>query len=182
MWNDDGELTMGESGVEIMIDHLVELGHAKFFHIAGPPGWLAARGRSNAYESGLASHGLKSMGTAAGDWSAASGFEAAMRMPLDVGITAVVAANDQTALGAISALENRGVSIPRDMSVVGFDDIPESKFFRPPLTTVRFEFAEQGRIAIDRLLARIDGTTPEIIDTGPPALVIRSSSGPVPGK
>jgi DNA-binding LacI/PurR family transcriptional regulator len=179
-WNNDGEPTMGESGVEVMIDHLVELGHTNFFHIAGPPGWVAARGRSNAYEGGLARHGLKSMGMAAGDWSAAAGYDAAMRMPLDVGITALVCANDQIALGAISALESRGVSVPRDMSVVGFDDIPESKFFRPPLTTVRFEFAEQGRIAIDRLIARIDGTIPEVITMAAPALVVRSSSGPAP--
>jgi DNA-binding LacI/PurR family transcriptional regulator len=182
MWNDDGELTMGESGVELMVDHLVSLGHTRFFHISGPPGWLAARGRSNAYESALAAHGLTSVGTMPGDWSAAAGFAAAMALPLDAGITALVAANDQTALGAISALESRGVSIPRDMSVVGFDDIPESQFFRPPLTTVRFAFAEQGRIAIDRLLARIDGRAPEVTETGPPALVVRSSSGPVPSR
>jgi LacI family transcriptional regulator len=181
-WNDDGELTMGEAGVELMINHLVELGHVNFFHIAGPLGWLAARGRSNAYVSALADHGLISKGMSAGDWSAAAGYDAAMRIPLDAGITAVVAANDQIALGAISALESRDVSIPRDMSVVGFDDIPESRFFRPPLTTVRFDFAEQGRIAVDRLLARIDGTTPTVTEIGPPALVVRSSSGLAPAK
>ncbi|MCU1598897.1 MAG: hypothetical protein QOK08_1532 [Actinomycetota bacterium] len=181
-WNDDGELKMGESGVEMMINHLVGLGHTRFFHIAGPPGWIAARGRSNAYENALAVHGLKSIGMSAGDWSAAAGYDAAMRMPLEAGITALVAANDQIALGAISALETRGVSVPQDMSVVGFDDIPESQFFRPPLTTVRFDFADQGRIAVDRLLARIDGTTPAVTTTGPPALVVRSSSGPAPAK
>jgi LacI family transcriptional regulator len=170
---------MGEAGVELMIDHLASLGHRRFFHIAGPDGWLAALGRSRAYESALHSRGLHSVGQAVGDWSARSGFEAAQRIPLDAGITAIVAANDQTALGAISALEQRGIEVPRDLSVVGFDDIPESQYFRPPLTTVRFDFAQQGRTVIDRLLARIDdATSAPLAEAAQPIIVIRASSAP----
>jgi LacI family transcriptional regulator len=173
-------VTMGDAGVDLMVAHLADLGHRKFFHIGGPDGWLAARGRANAYENAVAARGLESIGMIAGDWSAQAGFDIAKTIPLNAGITAIVAANDQSALGAISALEGRGVSVPRDVSVVGFDDIPESQFFRPPLTTVRFEFAEQGRLAIDRLLARIDGKTPVVVHTSAPMVVVRGSSGPPP--
>jgi DNA-binding LacI/PurR family transcriptional regulator len=180
-WSAEGEPSLGEGGVEPMIDYLAKLGHTRFFHIAGPEGWLAALGRSRAYENALHKRGLRSLGQAAGDWSARSGYEAGMRMPLDIGITAVVAANDQSALGVISALESRGVVIPRDMSVVGFDDIPESQFFHPPLTTVRFDFERQGRIAIDRLLARIPGAPAlSTIEATHPQLVIRDSAAPPP--
>jgi DNA-binding LacI/PurR family transcriptional regulator len=181
--SDGNELTLGETGVDLMIDHLADLGHTRFFHIAGPEGWLAARGRAHAYDLAIAARGLTSVGQVAGDWSARSGYEAAMSLPLDLGITAIVAANDQTALGTVAALEQRGISVPRDMSVVGFDDIPESKYFRPPLTTVQFDFALQGRNAVDRLLAKINGTPySKASEQSPPTIVIRESSGPASRK
>lgn len=180
-WTADADSALGEAGVAMMIDHLAKLGHQRYFLIGGPEGWLAAEGRSRAYRRALDSLGLQSMGEVPGDWSARSGYEAASRMPLDAGVTAVVAANDQTALGAISALTERGISIPRDISVVGFDDIPESQYFLPPLTTVRFDFAGQGRIAIDRLLAKIDPKRIEpALEPSPPVIVVRASSAPRP--
>jgi DNA-binding LacI/PurR family transcriptional regulator len=180
-WADEGGLRMGAAGVALMIDHLADLGHTNFFHIGGPEGWLAARGRSWAYHEALKRRGVHSVGEVAGDWSAQSGFDHILTMPLDLGITAVVAANDQVALGAISALESRGISVPRDISVVGFDDIPESRFFRPPLTTIRLDFEQQGRIAVNRLLAKIDGTPlPLASEVSLPEIVIRESSGPRP--
>ena len=174
------EALLGESGTGMIVDHLAELGHRRFFHISGPDGWLAARGRARAYQRAIDRRGLQSLGTIAGDWSAKSGYDAALRMPLDVGITALVAANDQTALGAMAALEQRGVDVPAQMSVVGFDDTPESSFFRPALTTVRFEFAQQGRMAIDQLIATIDGTEPQNSVAMPPTLIVRASSAPPP--
>jgi DNA-binding LacI/PurR family transcriptional regulator len=102
-----------------------------------------------------------------------------MNIPLDRGVTAVVAANDQCALGAIAGLRRRGVTVPEDVSVVGFDDIPESEFFQPPLTTVHFDFASQGRMIVDRLIARIEGAGPiaaPLVEE--PVAVIRSSTGP----
>lgn len=100
-----------------------------------------------------------------------------MALPLDLEATALVVANDQMALGAIRALTKRGLSVPQDMSVVGFDDIPEAPFFQPPLTTVRLDFDLQGRLAFAKLLERLGETTP-----GPPPppfvgeLIIRSST------
>jgi DNA-binding LacI/PurR family transcriptional regulator len=178
-WTEEATPTMGAAGVDLMVQHLAELGHERFFHISGPDGWLAARGRSEAYERAIATRGLRSMGQIPGNWSSQSGYDAAHRLPLDLGFTALVAANDQMALGALAALHERGVSVPRDMSVVGFDDIPESQFFRPALTTMRFDFAQQGRTAVDRLLARIGGDgAPTPARPSPPTIVVRASSAP----
>jgi len=163
-------------GLDLLVDHLVALGHRRFFHFAGPADWVAARNRITAYHDALARHGLASLGSIAGDWSAASGHAAASRMPLDLGVTAVVAANDQMALGALLAFEQRGVSVPGDLSVTGFDDIPEAAFYRPPLTTVRVDYAQQGRELVERLLRLIDETLVSPHEASSPALVVRASS------
>lgn len=164
-------------GLALVVDHLAGLGHRGFFHLAGPRDWAAARNRELAYEHALAAHGLVSLGSIAGDWSAASGYAAALAMPLDTGVTAIVAANDQMALGALLALDQRGVDVPGRVSVTGFDDIPEAAFYRPPLTTVRVDYAQQGRVLVERLLAEIDPAlvaAPE--STTPPELVPRAST------
>lgn len=177
-----GGSRLGEDGVDLMVEHLESLGHRRMFLIGGPDGWLAAEGRSRAYLRALAARGLTSVGTVAGDWSARSGYEAVGRIPLDAGITAIVAANDQTALGAVAALTERGLRVPEDISIVGFDDIPESQFFRPALTTVRYDFASQGRLLVDRLIARIEGTpVPDSAAVKKPVAVIRASTAPVAG-
>jgi DNA-binding LacI/PurR family transcriptional regulator len=174
------EISLNGHGLRILVDHLIELGHRRFFHISGPAEWLSAGNRHAAYDLALAAQGLLSVGALAGDWSAASGYEAALRIPLDQGITALVVGNDQMALGALRALSERGVKVPDDMSVVGFDDLPESRFFQPPLTTVRLDFELQGRLAVQRLL-RLIGDADALPPTRGvlPELKIRQSSGPV---
>jgi DNA-binding LacI/PurR family transcriptional regulator len=177
--DDEDSDVVSHSGLVLLVDHLVSLGHERFFHLAGPGDWVASRNRSAAYEGALASHGLVSVGSIPGDWSSASGHAAASAMPLDSGVTAVIAANDQMALGALLALEQRGVSVPGDVSVTGFDDIPESAFYRPPLTTVRVDYAQQGRVLLERMLRAIDPAlvaSPE--ETTPPRLVVRESTAP----
>jgi DNA-binding LacI/PurR family transcriptional regulator len=179
-WSDEGAPKMGEAGVEELVAHLADFGHTKFFHVAGPAGWLAARARANAYDRALASRGLVSVGSVNGDWSARSGYAAAEKIPLDQ-ITAIVAANDQMALGVLAALDERGVRVPEDISIVGFDDIPESEYFHPGLTTVNFDFAERGRTAVNDLLALINGDKISAHPkASPPRIVVRASSGPVP--
>ena len=165
-------------GLDLLVDHLVGLGHRRFFHLAGPSDWVASRNRVTAYHDALARHGLESLGSIAGDWSAASGHSAASRMPLDIGVTAVIAANDQMALGALLAFDLRGISVPRDLSVTGFDDIPEAAFYRPPLTTIRVDYAQQGRELVERLLRLIDESLVAPHLTTSPVLVARASSGP----
>lgn len=165
-------------GMDLVVDHLADLGHRRFFHIAGPRRWVAARNRELAFEHALAKVGLVSAGVAYGDWSAASGYDVASEIPRNLGITAVVAANDQMALGAILALSRRGLAVPQDVSVTGFDDIPESAFITPPLTTVRLDFEEQGRDAFRRLASLIEDR-PMSVAAMSAELVLRASTGPI---
>lgn len=168
-------------GFPVLIGHLASLGHTRFLHIAGPMTWSAARNRARAYEAAIAKLGLRSEGIIHGDWSARSGYEAINQLPAYLGATAIVAANDQMALGAMLALSERGVSVPHDISVTGVDDIPEAAFFSPPLTTLRVDFEEQGRAAVHALLARINHTVPSEGEVLASELIQRRSTAKVRG-
>jgi DNA-binding LacI/PurR family transcriptional regulator len=96
------------------------------------------------------------------------------------GLTAVFSANDQMALGLISALHEAGRSVPDDVSVIGFDDIPEAGYFLPPLTTIRQDFAEVGRRCIARLMALIAGEQGTSMSAVEPTLLLRASTAPPP--
>jgi DNA-binding LacI/PurR family transcriptional regulator len=93
-------------------------------------------------------------------------------------VTAVFVANDQMALGVLLALHDAGKRVPQDVSVVGFDDIPEAGYFLPPLTTVRQDFTTLGRICIDRLTALVRGDDVGAVTPVQPTLVVRASTGP----
>jgi DNA-binding LacI/PurR family transcriptional regulator len=97
-------------------------------------------------------------------------------MVKDADVTAVFVANDQMALGVLRAFAEAGVRVPDDVSIVGFDDTPESAFFNPPLTTVRQDFIELGRRTVTLLLAGIDGRGPQILPSVTPALIVRQST------
>lgn len=162
-----------------IVDYLADLGHRRFFHLAGPTPWPAARNRYAAYEEAIARRGLESAGFAIGDWSSQSGYDLAGGLA-DQGVTAVVAANDRMALGVMRRLYEGGVRVPADVSVFGWDDIEESRFVIPALSTVRMNRREQGRDAASDLIAMIRGevvlrrsrqTTME--------LILRESTGPV---
>jgi DNA-binding LacI/PurR family transcriptional regulator len=161
-----------------LVAHLAGLGHRSLAHIAGPSNSSSARNRVLAYEAAVKSQGMRSLGILAGDWSARSGYQAIAGIDRLPEVTAFVAANDQTALGAILALKERGYRIPDDVSVVGIDDIPEAAYFDPPLTTLRIDFEADGRASVHELLARIEGTPTHRIPVGSPQLVIRRSAGP----
>jgi DNA-binding LacI/PurR family transcriptional regulator len=169
--------SLSDSGMDQVVDYLVSIGHREFFHISGPLEWWASRNRAAAYEAALSRHGLESRGTFPGNWSSASGYRTGLDLPLDRGVTALVVANDQMALGLVRALSERGVVVPDEMSVTGFDDIPESEFFLPPLSTVRVDYEQQGRNLMNRFLAMI-GDRAAIPDEPqrPPELVVRSST------
>lgn len=165
--------------------HLLELGHRTVHHLAGPQDWLDGRWRVEGWREALRTAGAEEPELVEGDWSARSGY-AGMREMLaaEPTLTAVFAANDQMALGALRALDEVGRRVPEHVSIVGFDDIPEAEFFRPPLTTVRQHFAESGQLAVHLLLGLI---RPEDAAAGaaPPPLVptelmARRSSGPPP--
>lgn len=167
---------ISESGIQALVAHLAALGHRRLLLISGPPNWSSARSRERAFREAVAAHGLDAEPTRYGDWSPGSGHAAITAAPLRS--TAVVAANDQMALGAMLALKRQGLAVPTDVSVVGVDDIPEAEYFDPPLTTVRNDFAATGRYAVEELIARIEGTPAPAPPVRLADLVARESSAP----
>ncbi len=161
-----------------LVEQLADLGHRRFLHIGGPTTWSAARNRALAYRRAVAARDLHSMGVVLGDWSARSGHDALKGLSDGELPTAVIAANDQMALGAILALTERGLRVPDDVTVTGIDDIPEAAFFSPPLTTLAVDHAAHGRLAALRLLGVIEGTPTTTDVARPVELIVRSSSGP----
>jgi len=141
-----------EGGV-LATDHLIQLGHTGILHVSGPDEWSDADLRYQGYLHSMARAGLTPLPRYTGDWSPASGY-AATRQALTDGqpFTAVLAANDQMALGAMRAVREAGKRIPQDVSVLGFDDIPEAAYFDPPLTTVVQDFGLLGRKSLEELL------------------------------
>ncbi len=138
--------------------HLLRLGHKKIAHLRGPVLWRAARLRYLGWQKELKAARLPLGPVVDGDWTAESGFKAAQELISNHWgkFTAVVVANDQMALGAIRAFEENWVSIPQKISLVGFDDIPESGYFRPPLSTIKQDFAALGRRSIQCLMAHVN--------------------------
>jgi len=136
-----------------VVTHLADLGHKRFFHIGGPLTWLAGRNRRQAYREVLARRGLVNTGETTGEWGAASGYEAMASYPLDAAPTAIVAASDQLALGALYWLHERGVRVPADVSISGYDGIADAEFYWPPLTTMAADFALLGRNTVHALLS-----------------------------
>lgn len=165
-------------GARLAVRHLLELGHPTVHHVRGPRAWLDADARAVAWREELRAHRLPVPRPLIGDWSPASGYEAGTRLAADPDVSAVFVANDQMALGVLLALTEAGRRVPRDVSVVGFDDTPESEFFSPPLTTVRQDFDELGRRCVELLLDVIDGSTTEQHLAVAPQLVVRRSTGP----
>lgn len=165
------------AAIDEIVDHLHRLGHRRFFHLGGPANWVAAQHRLLDYTESLARRGLASAGSAFGDWSAAAGYAAIEHLPADV--TAIVAANDQMALGALLALDRLGLRVPEDVSVTGIDDVPEAAFYNPPLTTIHLDTVAQGAVALGRLLERISPGEFTIPASPPAEVVLRSSTGPV---
>lgn len=166
-------------GIPAAMEHLAALGHRRVMYIGGPLSWSAARNRKAAYERAVAAFGLESIAVVDGDWSARSAYDAIRVVP-DLACSAVVAGNDQMALGTMLALHDRGLRVPVDVSVVGIDDIPEAEFFAPPLTTLRVDFVAQGRRAVAQLLAEVTGAEPPQTEALLSQLVVRRSTGPAP--
>ena len=158
--------------------HLLELGHRTVHHVRGPGDWLEAEARVHGWRSELRSRGLPVPECLTGDWSAASGYDAGRRLLGLQDLSAVFVANDQMAIGVVRALSEAGRSVPQDISVVGFDDIPEAAYLRPPLTTVRQDFAELGRRCLRQLVGLIDGAPAAVETTIEPELVVRASTAP----
>lgn len=171
-------------GARLATQHLVEQGYEQIGIITGPPEWWEAYEREAGWREVLQEIGRNNLDRlkAQGDWTAASGHRAMIslieRAPE---IDAVFVCNDSMALGALQAADSIGRPVPESLAVVGFDDIPESAFFIPPLTTVRQDLLEVGRQAVSQLYRQLEAQRREeaispaetIIQ---PELIIRHSS------
>lgn len=164
------------AGAAAATRHLLSLGHETVWHLAGPSDWKEAELRVEGWKSALQASGRKVPPPLRGDWTARSGYEIGQHLLEIPELTAVFVANDQMALGFLRRLNEAGKSVPRDLSIVGFDDIPEAAYFTPPLTTVRQDFAELGRRCLHILLARIEGDENPTRVIVAPELVVREST------
>lgn len=130
-------------------------------HIAGPKDWFDANERKRAWEAGLAEFGLKAGPLLQGDWSAKSGRELALELDIDNLPDAIFVGNDQMALGVLQAFSERGIRMPEDVAIIGFDDEEGSAYSIPALTTIRQDFRRMGREAIEMLTSMIAGNPVE---------------------
>ena len=156
---------------------LLALGHETVHHLAGPADSFAAAERERGWREALEAAGACRPEVVRGDWSADSGFAAGFALRT---ASAVFCANDQMALGLLRALAEAGRVIPEEVSVIGFDDLPDAANYRPPLTTIRQDFGALAARAVALLVAEIEGAAGDVIgeDVVPTRLVERASAGP----
>lgn len=168
-------------GAQLAVEHLISLGHKRIAHISGPENWFETQKRIEGWKCALEKSKLSTKPLVAGDWSARSGYEATKEILKDPKVTAIFAANDSMALGALKALSEAKVAVPAKMSLIGFDNLPESEFLVPELTTVVQDFQEVGKRSLDLLIAQIEGkkiATKRLDIT--PTLAIRASTAKAP--
>ncbi|WP_020661539.1 LacI family DNA-binding transcriptional regulator [Amycolatopsis benzoatilytica] len=165
-------------GARRVTEHLLSLGHETVWHVAGPEDWLESLERERGWRETLERRGARVPPPLRGDWSPRSGYEAGRRLVEEADLDAVFVANDQMALGVLRAFAEAGISVPGQVRVAGFDDVPEAAYFSPPLTTVRQDFIEVGRRTFRLLVERMEGGAPDIRHFVAPDLIVRDSTGP----
>jgi DNA-binding LacI/PurR family transcriptional regulator len=164
-------------GARQAVRHLLGLGHRTVWHVAGPAESYAAERRAKAWRQVLEEAGRAVPPIQRGDWSAESGYRVGLHLAGRPDCTAIFAANDQMALGVLRALHERGRRVPAEVSVVGFDDIPDAASYLPPLTTVHQDFAAVGRRCVRALLRQIrNESTGPGTDLVPTRLIVRGST------
>lgn len=172
-------------GARLAMAHLLEQNYRNIAHIAGPLDWWEARQRLAAWRDALREAGLKAADSswAEGNWSSASGDEAIEKLfgqypEMD----AVFVGNDQMALSVLAAAARHGRNVPDDLGVIGFDNIPESAYFRPSLSTVQQDQYSVGRVAVEEITRIIEAGWKGLGPVEPksimlsPTLVVRQSS------
>jgi DNA-binding LacI/PurR family transcriptional regulator len=169
------------AGARMATRHLIDLGHTEIIHLAGPQDWIEAEARMRGFLREIDEADLNTNPPILGDWTAEFGYRAGRELLATRQFSAVFAASDHMALGLLHAFREGGAEVPGDISVVGFDDMPDTRHFLPPLTTVRQDFAEIGARAVAVLLAQVSGE--EVTEHAPilPELVVRGSTGPARG-
>ena len=168
-------------GVAAAVRHLLDLGHTRIAHVGGPAAYVHGTSRREAWAQTVASAGLPEGPSVETDFSAESG-AAATRTLLDLADppTAIVYANDVMAIAGLAVAHARGVDVPGELSVVGYEDTELAAHVQPPLTTVATDVVAWGGAAARRLLELVDGREATASDLEPPTLVVRGSTGPPP--
>ena len=164
------------AGARAVTEHLIDLGHTDILHLAGPQDWIEAESRMRGYLDALREADLPTFPPIRGDWTADFGHFAGGELARRRDFTAVFAANDLMAIGLMHGFRDAGIDVPREVSVVGFDDIPVAAHVWPPLTTVHQDFPELGRRAVGMLLAEIRRERAPQYGAVVPQLRLRSSS------
>lgn len=163
-------------GGRLATGHLVAQGYRCIGHIAGPLSWWEAERRLAAWRDVLSEAGLPAQDRmwTEGNWSSRSGEQAAQQLLAQFpDVEAVFAANDQMALGLLHVASRQGLSIPGDLAVVGFDNLPESAYFHPPLTTVHQDLHSLGCRAVETVVDLIEAEdAPGQPSAAPQALLI----------
>jgi DNA-binding LacI/PurR family transcriptional regulator len=169
-------------GGRLATRHLIELGHTRILHLAGPQDWIEADARMRGYLREVSDQELFVRPPVLGEWTAEFGYRAGRELMNRMEFTAVFCSNDQMALGLMHAFREADVRVPADISVIGFDDIPDAAHYWPPLTTIRQDFAEIGRRAVGLVLAQLGvAEAPFAPEPIRPQLVLRASTG-APGR
>ena len=163
-------------GGQLATDYLIDLDHRDILHIAGPSSWFEATARASGYAAAMRSRRLTPR-IIEGEWTPSSGYEIGITLDLEANhITAILAGNDDLAIGLMHAFADRGISVPEDVSVMGYDDVSHAAFLNPPLTTMRQDFFELGQRAIRLLVDTLDGRKSLAPETIVPELVERQST------
>jgi LacI family transcriptional regulator len=164
-------------------DHLLSLGHRRIGAVTGPADYLCSRARIDGYRSALERAGAQFDDRLVqhGDFQHEGGFlRGGQLLDLPEPPTAIFAGSDQQALGVYEAARQRGLRIPEDLSVVGFDDLPAARWVSPPLTTVRQPLADMGRVAAEMLGDLIEGVPlrSQRVELATELIVRESTGGP----
>ncbi|WP_425864004.1 LacI family DNA-binding transcriptional regulator [Arthrobacter sp. TWP1-1] len=166
---------------ELATQHLLDLGHETVWHLAGPQNWIEAFDRSEGWRRTLERAGKSAPPELQGDWSPKSGYKNGLIAARIPDLTAIFVSSDEMAFGLIRALHESGKRIPEDISIVSVDNIALAEFSSPSLTTVAQPFKMIGKLAVKRLLHRLDPARGELPPVSlVPELIVRSSTGAPP--
>jgi DNA-binding LacI/PurR family transcriptional regulator len=166
-------------GIAAAVEHLIDLGHRRIAHVGGPSEFVHSVSRREAWAGALRAAGLSEGPYVESDFSAQGGAAAtAQLLDLPEPPTAIVYANDLMTIAGTAVATERGLDVPGDLSVTGFDDTEVAAHLSPPLTTVRTDAFVWGRAAADRLTASVEGRAAVTDPLPPPRLVVRGSTAP----
>lgn len=167
------------AGIRRAVRHLSALGHRRIAHVAGSARYVHSDVRRLAWADEMAQLGLEPGPTVDADFTGAAGARATHELlDLSKPPTAIVYANDLMAIAGMSVATDRGLRVPHDLSIVGFDDIPLAPYIVPPLTTVRQDVFEWGRACAQTLVSTVEGREPDAVHLPPVEFIVRGSTGP----